>query len=285
MSIWTELLGAQVRYSGEKYKTRVIELGQGHPLILLHGNGGHAENFVYNISSFAQHFRTFAIDLLWHGYSSKPQFNHSIIPSFIDQINDFMETESITSANFVGQSMGAWPVMELAISMPHKVRKLVLTTPQGFILDGENKMNLNERLSTIKERTLQALVNPTFENIRNRLERLVVNKQLITDEMVEVRYKIYNDLETNYFQKLFVTEYLGGEESGKHRIVQSRLGSILCPTLIYWSEYNSVPPAMGVKFAKCFPNSSYYCVKDTGHWAQFEHFEEYNQKVLDFLLS
>ena len=32
-SIWVDLLGAQVHYEGTKYRTRVIEYGEGVPLI------------------------------------------------------------------------------------------------------------------------------------------------------------------------------------------------------------------------------------------------------------
>ena len=41
MSIWTDLLGAEVKYyqAGE-WKTRCIEAGEGTPLLLIHGGGG-----------------------------------------------------------------------------------------------------------------------------------------------------------------------------------------------------------------------------------------------------
>jgi hypothetical protein len=45
MTIWTDLLGTEVRYRGKAYRTRTIEAGSGEPLILLHGIGGHAEAY------------------------------------------------------------------------------------------------------------------------------------------------------------------------------------------------------------------------------------------------
>lgn len=283
MSFWIELLGAQVRYTGNKYKTRMIEMGQGEPLILLHGNGGHVESFINNIPYLSKHFRTIAIDFLWHGYSSTPPFQPAIIPSFMDQVLDVMDAEGIETAYVAAQSMGAWPAMELAISHPHRVKKLVLTTPQGFLLDEANRATQKERLLVLREKTLQALHEPSLDNIRIRLERLVVNKELITDEMVKVRHQLYNDPEINKFQKLFAEAYLGGDESEMHLITKERLASILCPTLVYWSENNPVPPVVGEKLARSIPNAEYHCVSNTGHWAQYENFEEYNGVITRFL--
>src|SRR3954466_6778075 len=68
-SIWVDLLGAQVHYEGTKYRTRVIEYGDGVPLILLHGGGGHAEAYSRNVVRLGGHFRAMAMDMVWHGLS------------------------------------------------------------------------------------------------------------------------------------------------------------------------------------------------------------------------
>lgn len=49
MSYWVDLLNCQVRLVQGRYRTRVIESGEGFPLILPHGTGGHAENYIRNI--------------------------------------------------------------------------------------------------------------------------------------------------------------------------------------------------------------------------------------------
>ena len=49
-SIYLELLGADIhKVKGPKYTTRVIEMGEGEPLILLHGVGGTAESWFRNM--------------------------------------------------------------------------------------------------------------------------------------------------------------------------------------------------------------------------------------------
>src|SRR5438874_4021625 len=74
-SVYLRLLGAEVRYyQGPKFRSRVLEAGNGEPLILLHGIGGHAETYVRNIVPLGRNFRAMAMDFLWHGYSQKPPF-------------------------------------------------------------------------------------------------------------------------------------------------------------------------------------------------------------------
>ena len=74
-SAWIHVLGlpfAQKYYMAGGVKTRCLEVGEGEPLILLHGTGGHAETYIRNLAAHAPHFRTLAIDMVGHGFTDKP---------------------------------------------------------------------------------------------------------------------------------------------------------------------------------------------------------------------
>ena len=51
-SVWSALAGLElsIRYVqvGE-WRTRVLEAGEGEPLVLMHGTGGHLEAYAHNI--------------------------------------------------------------------------------------------------------------------------------------------------------------------------------------------------------------------------------------------
>ena len=55
-------------------RTRYLHAGDASkpPLVLLHGSGGHAEAYVRNLEAHAEHFSTWSIDMLGHGYTDKP---------------------------------------------------------------------------------------------------------------------------------------------------------------------------------------------------------------------
>lgn len=96
-------------------------------MILLHGITGHAEAYVRNLASHAAHFSVWAIDLIGHGYSEKP--NHRLeIPHYVDHVLRFMDAVGIERAAFSGESLGGWTAARLAIDHPHKVNRVVLNT-------------------------------------------------------------------------------------------------------------------------------------------------------------
>ena len=75
-SIWSSLRGvsfSQGWLDAGGIRTRYIASGKSDApvLVLLHGTGGHAEAYVRNLKAHGSHFRTYAIDLLGHGWTDK----------------------------------------------------------------------------------------------------------------------------------------------------------------------------------------------------------------------
>ena len=76
-SVWSDLQGvafSQGYLDAGGVRTRYLHAGdRGKPaLVLLHGSGGHAEAYVRNLEAHAEHFSTWSIDMLGHGYTDKP---------------------------------------------------------------------------------------------------------------------------------------------------------------------------------------------------------------------
>src|SRR5439155_24594562 len=134
-SLWLDLLGAQVRLvHGARYKHRVIEAGPGMPLILVHGVGSSAELFARNVMPLAQHFHVYAIDALYHGYSSlEPYDDENRVRAQADALLDFMGAEGIERAHLEGESMGAGMIFDLAMRHPERCGKLVIASGSYFV--------------------------------------------------------------------------------------------------------------------------------------------------------
>jgi 2-hydroxy-6-oxonona-2,4-dienedioate hydrolase len=283
-SYWVDLLGAQVQFVGSRYRTRIIEAGSGEPLLLLHGTGGHAENYIRNIKPFSRHFRTIAMDFLWHGASDTGHFDPQLMPTLIDQILDVLDSLAINHVHVEGQSLGGWVAALLAMRHRDRVDKLVLTTPMGYSpAPGTLPDWKPPDFDKLRQSSLDCLKNPTFENVRSRMARIVHDPAVLSDEAVAVRYAFYNDLALNHAQQLVITNYLGGSEPQRHALTDENLQTIDVPTLVYWGEYNLTPPVLGRRMASLIPSAKFHCASNTGHWAQFENFEEHNAVVLEFL--
>lgn len=281
---WIELLDCQVRQVQGKYRTRIIEAGSGPVLFLLHGTGGHAENYALNIAELAKRFHVVALDFLWHGKSQTEGYDPQIIPQLVDQVLDVMDQLSIASAFVEGQSLGGWVAMQLALRHPERVRALVLTTTMGYTPDaGAIPGYVEPDWSSNLASSLEVLRNPSFDNVRTRMARILARPECLTDEAVLVRQALYRQPALAAVQQKFIAEYLAGETIRQHTVTDAIARRITQPTLVYWGEANRTPPAFGEHLARQVQHGRFHCAADTGHWAQFESAAEHNEVVAAFL--
>jgi pimeloyl-ACP methyl ester carboxylesterase len=102
--------------------------GSGRPMVLVHGLGGSALNWMDAAPLLAAHARVFALDLLGHGrtpcghLTSSVQHNAELIPRFIERL-------AAGSVVLVGNSMGGYLSMKVAARHPELVEAVVLVDP------------------------------------------------------------------------------------------------------------------------------------------------------------
>lgn len=283
-TIWVDLLGSQTRYYGKTYRTRVIESGDGEALVLIHGVGGHAEAYSRNVVRLGQRYRAMAVDLVWHGLSAKPPYRDQI-PTFAAQIVDLLDSLGIDQANIEGESLGGWVALWIALHHPDRIKKLILNTTAGIHFDhGAVQERPAEGRQLLRQRSMEAIQNPTRETIRKRLEWLMASPDRVTDELVEVRYRMYADPETRRALTDVYNNSFGDGDSVKYRLPAARLKEIKAPTLVLWTDKNPGAGAdVGKYVSSLIPGSSFYCIVDAAHWPQWEHPEEHDEIITRFL--
>lgn len=283
-TIWVDLLGSQTRYYGKNYRTRVIESGDGEALVLIHGVGGHAEAYSRNVVRLGQRYRAMALDLVWHGLSAKPPYREQI-PTFAAQVVDLLDSLGIDQANIEGESLGGWVGLWMALHHPNRIKKLILNTTAGIHFEhGAVQERPAEGRQLLRQRSMEAIQNPTRETIRKRLEWLMASPDRVTDELVEVRYRMYADPETRRALTDVYNNSFGDGDSVKYRLPAERLKEIKAPTLVLWTDKNpGAGPDVGKYVSSLIPGSSFYCIVDAAHWPQWEHPEEHDEIVARFL--
>lgn len=280
-SIWCDLMGCEVRYRGNKYRTRTIEAGAGDALILLHGVGGHAEAYSRNIRRLSAHFRVIAIDLLWHGYSSKPPVPDRMIESYGDQVLDLLDSMEIERASIEGESLGGWIALGLALNHPDRLNKIILNTTAGVSFEeGAVREDREGGVNALRARSIAAITNPNKETVRKRLEWLMASPDRVTDEPVDVRYAIY----TNPEAQKSLTDVFSKSFGRGNNYTEPDLARITVPTLVLWTDKN---PGHGLdageRIAQAIPGAEFYGMMDAAHWPQWEHPEEHDRVIIDFL--
>jgi pimeloyl-ACP methyl ester carboxylesterase len=286
-SIWVDLMGAEVRYVGRRQRTRVIESGAGPVLVLLHGVGGHAEAWARNVVRLGRHFRVLAIDLLWHGYSAKPPYpDGDDIPAYAEQVVDLLDDLGVERAHVEGESLGGWIGLWLALHHPDRLDRLVLNTTAGIrFAPGVVPERPKEGRELLAKRSLEAISAPTAETIRRRLEWLMADPARVTDELVDVRLKLYSDPSVQASLRSVFENAFGGVGAPRKTVPEERLGEVRAPTLVLWTEKNpGTGPEVGRYIAERIPGASFACIDGAAHWPQWERPEVHDQIVTDFLL-
>jgi 2-hydroxy-6-oxonona-2,4-dienedioate hydrolase len=284
---WVDLIATDVRIIQGKYRTRILEAGRpdAPALLLLHGTGGHLENYARNIAPLAEHFRVIAMDFLWHGRSQTEGYDPEVIPALVDQITDVLDVLGIGQAHLAGQSMGGWVAMQFALQQPARVRRLVLTTTMGYAPDTgaipgytepDWAANLPSSLKCcapqLRQRQDADGAHPRQPRPAHRRGRAGSPGPLPPAGAGRGAGRVHHRIPGRQHHP----------PTHRHRRPRpphhpAHPG--------YWGDKNRTPPALGQHIARQVQHGRFHCAADTGHWAQFESADEYNAVVTAFLLE
>ena len=129
------------------------EFGQGSPVIILHGLFGFSDNWQTIAKGLSDNHLVVTPDLRNHGRS--PHVPTHTYPEMAEDLRMFMEGHWMFSASVVGHSMGGKVAMQLALSYPDMVDRLVVVdiSPAGAednhssIFDALRRMDLSKMTS------------------------------------------------------------------------------------------------------------------------------------------
>ena len=119
---FAEARGCRVRY---------LVAGDGEPLVLVHGLGGAAANWLALAPLLLPDRRVLVPELPGHG-GSAPLAAAPSLNAFADRIAVLMEREKLAPAPVVGHSLGGAIALRLAIRRPELVSGLVLAGAAGI---------------------------------------------------------------------------------------------------------------------------------------------------------
>jgi pimeloyl-ACP methyl ester carboxylesterase len=131
--------------------------GEGEPLLIIHGNGGSINNFLYQIPYFSKSYKVILADSRAQGKSvdSKDSLSYEMMADDLNALLDSLHTDS---CYVIGWSDGGINGLLLAMRHPDKVKKLAVTganlTPDTTAVDPfvyHWAMNYNKQLASMKQ--------------------------------------------------------------------------------------------------------------------------------------
>lgn len=245
-------------------------LGEGQPLIILHGLFGSADNWQTLGKEFAKNFKVYLVDLRNHGNSPhSDEFNYDLLS---EDLKELIDDEGLQKVLLLGHSMGGKTAMTFATSFPEMVDKLIVVdigpkkypphhenVYNGFhSIDMENlasRKDADDQLSkTIGDFGVRQFILKNLSRNNDGSFEWKINLDSLTKNALEVGRSLDSG---DRFEG--ATLFIGGAKSGyikteDHDLIQSH-----------------------------FPSARIEMIEGSGHWVHAEKPRELYQIVMDFL--
>ena len=256
---WTEervtVAGAQIQ---------LLKVGQGEPLLLLHGSGGNRAHLMYQ-EELGKSYEVYA--------PSHPGFGTSDRPDWLETVPDaacfylwLLEEMGLERVNVVGFSLGGWIAAEMAVMNPRVFNRLILVSAAGL-------------------KPIQGEITDIF----------IISGPQVLEKM------FYDPKSAPEYEKFFGTEpspeqreiiernrEMAARMTWKPYMYDPRLTGLLPriknETLVLWGRQDAIVPLeCGELYQAALPNATLRVMEDCGHSPQYEKPQEFVNIVLEFL--
>lgn len=235
---------------------RYIEVGEGTPIIVLHGLMGGLSNFEAVTDFFStKGFKVIIPELPIYAMS----LLKTNVKSFANYLRDFIDFKGFENVILLGNSLGGHIGLYHTKLYPEKVKALIITGSSGLY---ESAMG-----GGYTKRS-------DYEVIKKKAQDVFYDPAVATKAIVDEVYETVNDR-----NKLIKTLAIA-KSAIRHNMAKD-LPNMTTPTCIIWGKNDTVtPPEVADEFHELLPNSDLFWIDKCGHAAMMEHPEEFN-KILN----
>lgn len=242
-------------------------VGQGEPLLLLHGLGSRSEDWQLQIPAFAGRYRMVTTDMRGHGRTSKPPGPYSV-PMMAADVFGLLDGLGIDAAHVAGLSMGGMIAFQMAVDRPERVRSLVIVNSGPELV----ARTLNERLRVWQRLALARLFKPA------RTAQFLGPRLFPKAEQAELR-------------EMFIAQWAQNDPQAYRAAMRAlvgwsvldRVAGLRCPTLVISGDRDYTPPSYKEGYTALIPGARLVVIEDSGHATPIDQAERFNACVLEFL--
>jgi pimeloyl-ACP methyl ester carboxylesterase len=272
------------------------EKGSGQPLLLLHGIGSWSYNWRSCIEPLAQRFRVICVDAKGYGFSEASTLPETVGHQIVELVA-IIQALSNRPVIIAAESLGALTALAVAQRYPNLIERLIVINvpifPKRLPSLGMRSLSYLPLplVRWIDQRQLIRLFTPLVRQVTWLIRREVVfDPNSITSE--EIYWLTYPYLNLPGALTQFATDLrLAAEEIDRLQrqqpnlisTIQQALPTILCPTLVLWSDQDRwFPLADGTRLKNCLPNAQFQVLPHCGHVASSNNPQAVSQAILTF---
>lgn len=254
------------------------EAGSGPTLFGFHGGGPGAnawDNSKHNIDALSEHFQVILMDMPGYGHSTKEAVakeGETLDRTYARLIKEFMDLRGIDKAHLYGSSQSGPSTMRFGIEYPDRIGKIVL---QASSPGGPNWFTPSPPQGIQALNEFQA--EPTYENMTRMMKNFVPRSELLTEDMIQRR-----------FDMAMVPGHLEARtrnQNVRNADLRTDVARLKAPVLVVWGHQDRMVPMEGaLNSLSSIPDVRVHIWGGgTGHFVEYEHVDEFNRLVIDFL--
>ena len=233
-------------------KFSYLEVGEGTPIIILHGLMGGLSNFD-GVSDF---FPKKGYKLL---IPELPIYKMTLlktnVKNFAKYVSEFIDHKGYKDVILLGNSLGGHIGLLCTKMYPKKIKALIITGSSGLYESamGESYPKRGDR-----------------DYIQKKAEDVFYDPAVAIKEIVDEVYETVND-RNKLIRTLAIAKSAIRHNMGKD------LPKMQTPTCIIWGKNDTVtPPTVAEEFHEKLPDSELFWIDKCGHAAMMEHPDEFN---------
>jgi 2-hydroxy-6-oxo-octa-2,4-dienoate hydrolase len=256
--------------------TNYLETGQGSPLVFVHGSGPGVTayaNWRLTLPELGEHFHCFAPDMVGFGFTERPSGVRYDVQTWASQLLGFLDALGLERVSLVGNSFGSAIALQLAARQPERVDRLVLMGSVGV------PFPITEGLDAVWG------YQPSPVNMRRVMDYFAYSRELVTDELAEVRYQA--SVQPG-FQESFGAMFPAPRQRWVEALATSDAEIAALPhqtLLIHGRDDQVIPLATSLRLLELIDRSELHVFGRCGHWTQIERTAEFNRLLVDFLTA
>jgi pimeloyl-ACP methyl ester carboxylesterase len=268
------------------YKVAYIDMGQGEPVILLHGCPFSIYEWHEVAPLLAKHFRVIAPDLIGLGDSPVRLNDDYRLPRDVRMVTALMDRLGIRSARFIGHDHGGAIVQLLMQHDPARIDMAILTNVEAY--DQWPSKPETEDLHLITNPITSPLIYLALHSRwvqRDLYSIAVVNPATLTDDMLNA-FATEHLATALRWQRL--RRFLGWQTDPAHnRLTMEAVPAMrqfTKPVLIVWGEKDTnFGPAIGRRLARDIPGTKgIYWLDKSAHLPMLEQAVTYSAIATKF---
>lgn len=257
------------------------EIGEGEPIIFVHGIAGCWRNWLENLPHFGRSYRAIALDLPGFGDSPMPSWEITMA-NYGRLIHDFCERLGIDSvAALVGNSMGGFISTEAVIEEPDRFERLVLISAAGISFAEWEGRSLDAAARIFKAAIpmMSGERRSYWTRPRGRklaFGRIFRNPNRLRPELLAEQVR--PGLQAPGFSDALAS--IWGYDT------RARLQEIEIPTMVVWGLNDQVVPVeAALAYHRLIPESRLEIFERTGHLPMVERPGRFNPLLEGFIES